>query len=90
LGEIRCKPNKILTFPLSLGLNVIDIDRRREWGGAGGKGVRDPKEDDVCDEPPHRAGRKREVCRRTEAGETMAASWAVGVLALMAGGRDGG
>ena len=56
------------------------------------QGGRDPKEEDVVDEPPHRAGRKRrsEGCRRREAGETMAASWTVGVLALMAGGRDGG
>ena len=44
------------------------------------------------DEPPHRAGRKRrsERAARREAGETMAASWTVGVLASMAGGREGG
>jgi hypothetical protein len=84
--------NKILTFPSSLMLDIVDIDLEEEWGGAGGEGVRDPKEDDVCDEPPHWAGRKRrsEGCRRREVGETMAASWAVGVLVSMAGGRDGG
>ena len=73
-------------------LDIVDIDLEEERGGAGCEGVRDPKEDDVCDEPPHRAGRKRrsEGCRRREAEETMAASWAVGVLASMAGGRDGG
>ena len=56
------------------------------------RGGRGPKEGDVCDEPPHRAGRKRrsEGGHRREAGETMATSWTVGVLALMAGGRDGG
>ena len=45
-----------------------------------------------ADEPPHRARRKQrsEGCRRREAGETMAPSWTVGVLALMAVGRDGG
>ncbi len=84
--------NKILTFFSSLVLDIVDIDLEEEWGGARGKGVRDPKEEDVVDEPPHRAGRKRgsEGCRRREVGETMAASWAVGVLASMAGGRDGG
>jgi hypothetical protein len=53
---------------------------------------RDLKEEDVCDEPPHRVGKKRrlEGCRREAAGETMATSWTVGVLVLMAGGRDGG
>jgi hypothetical protein len=87
-----CKEYKILTFPLSLVLDIIDIGWGEEWGGAGGKGGRDPKEEDVADEPPHRAGRKQrsEGCRRREAGETMATSWTVGVLALMAGGRDGG
>jgi hypothetical protein len=56
------------------------------------RGGRDLKEEDVVDEPPHWAGRKRrsEGGRRREAGETMATSWTVGVLALMAGGRDGG
>ena len=45
-----------------------------------------------ADEPPHRAGRKRrsEGCFGREAGEAMAASWTVGVLASMAGGRGGG
>jgi hypothetical protein len=43
----------------------------------------------VADEPTHRAGRKRclEGCRRKDTGEIVAASWAVGVLASMAGGR---
>ena len=56
------------------------------------RGGRGPKEGDVGDEPPHRAGRKRrsEGCCRRKAGKTMAASWTVGVLASMAGGRDGG
>ena len=60
--------NKILTFPSSLVLDIVDIDLEEEWGGAGGEGVRDPKEDDVCDEPPHQAGRKRrsEGCGRGE------------------------
>ncbi len=82
---------QILTFPLSLVLDIIDISRGEEWGGAGGKGGRDTKEEDVADEPPHRAGRKRrsEGCRRREAGETMAASWTVGFLAWMARDRDG-
>ena len=45
-----------------------------------------------ADEPPHWAGRKQrlEGCRRREAGETMVASWTVGVLALVAGRRDSG
>jgi hypothetical protein len=45
-----------------------------------------------ADEPSHRAGRKQssEGCRWREAGKTMATSWTVGVLASMAGGRDGG
>ena len=62
------KANKIFTFPSSLLLDIVDIDLEEEWGGAGGKGVRDPKEDDVCDEPPHQAGRKRrsEGCGRGE------------------------
>ena len=87
----KCKQNTHL-IPLSLVLDIVDIDLEEEWGGAGCEGVRDPKEDDVCDEPPHRAGRKRrsEGCRRREAGETMAPSCTVGVLALMAVGRDGG
>jgi hypothetical protein len=29
-------------------LNVIDIDRWREWGSAGGEGGRDLKVEDVC------------------------------------------
>jgi hypothetical protein len=46
----------------------------------------------LAEEPPHRVGRKRrsEGCCGREAGETMAASWTVGVLASMGGGRDGG
>jgi hypothetical protein len=45
-----------------------------------------------ADEPPLWARRKQrlEGCRPREAGETMVASWSVGVLASMAGGRDGG
>ena len=84
--------NKVLTFPLSLVLNVIDIGRGVEWGGAGSERGRDPKGRMFADEPPCRAGRKRhaEGCRRREAGETMAASWTVGVLASIAGRRDGG
>ena len=62
------------------------MGRRWRQGGRG------PKEGDVCDEPPHRAGRKRrsEGCGRGERQGKMAASWTVGVLASMAGGRDGG
>ena len=63
------------------------MGRRWRQGGRG------PKEGDVCDEPPHRAGRKRrsEGCGRGERhGKKMAASWTVGILASMAGGRDGG
>jgi hypothetical protein len=62
------------------------VGRRWRRGGRG------PKEGDVCDEPPHRAGRKRrsEGCCRRKAGKTMAASWTVGVLASMAGDRGGG
>jgi hypothetical protein len=69
MGEIRCKPHKILTFPWSLVLDIANIDLGEECGGKGGK---DPKEDDVTDEPPHWAGRKRrsEGCRR-EAGEQL-------------------
>jgi hypothetical protein len=84
--------NKILTFPSSLVLDIADIDLGEEWGGAGGEGGRDPKEDDVCNEPPHRAGRKQrsEGCCGREASEILAASWTVGVLASMADGRGSG
>jgi hypothetical protein len=44
---MRCEPNKILTFPSSHRLNIIDIVCRREWGGAGGVEGRDPEEEDV-------------------------------------------
>jgi hypothetical protein len=83
LDVISCKEQKILTFPSSLILDIIDIGRGEEWGGAGGEGGRDPKEEDVADEPPHQAGRKQRSGRaaRQEAGETMATSWMVGVLA---------
>ena len=30
--------NKILTFPSSLVLDIVDIDLGEEWGGAGGEG----------------------------------------------------
>ena len=61
-------------------------------GGAGGEGGRDPVAEDVCGGASPSAGRKRrsEGCFGREAGETMAASWTVGVLASMAGGRGGG
>jgi hypothetical protein len=44
-----------------------------------------------ADEPPRRVGRKQcsEGCRRREAGETMAASWTVGVLAEETVGEGG-
>ena len=32
------KANKILTFPSSLLLDIVDIDLGEEWGGAGGEG----------------------------------------------------
>ena len=40
--------------------------------------------------PIGRGGSGSEGCFGREAGETMAASWTVGVLASMAGGRGGG
>jgi hypothetical protein len=80
-------------FPL---VSRTQYNRYRSGGGVGRcwrqGGGRDPKEEDVADEPPHQAGRKRrsEGCRWREAEETMAASWTVGFLAPMAGDRDGG
>ena len=32
------KANKILTFPSSLLLDIVDIDLGEKWGGAGGEG----------------------------------------------------
>ena len=35
---IPCKAHKILTFPLSLAIDITDTDRGEEWGGAGSAG----------------------------------------------------
>ena len=40
-GEYRlnnAKISRILTFPSSLAINITDIDRGEEWGGAGSAG----------------------------------------------------
>jgi hypothetical protein len=89
---IPCKSHKILTFPSSLAINITDIDQGEEWGGAGSAGGGIQRRTMFADEPPYRAGRKQpsEGCRRREAGETMVTSWTVGVLALVARGRDSG
>jgi hypothetical protein len=74
--------NKVLTFRLSLVLNVIDIG-----GGWSGEAMEVRGEEIrrwrmFADEPPRRAERKQrsEGCCRREAEETMAASWTVEVL----------
>ena len=55
------------------------------------RGEEIPRRRMFVDEPPHQAGKRRsEGCRQREAGEIMASSWTVGVLALMAVGRDRG
>jgi hypothetical protein len=41
-GVIASKRNKILTFPLPLWLDIANIDRGEEWGGASSVGRRHP------------------------------------------------
>jgi hypothetical protein len=48
-GVIASKRNKILTFPLPLRLDIANIDRGEEWGGASSVGRRHPKEVDACE-----------------------------------------
>ena len=38
MGVMASNANKILTFPSSLLLDIVDIDLGEEWGGAGGEG----------------------------------------------------
>ena len=38
MGVMASNANKILTFPSSLVLDIVDINLGEEWGGAGGKG----------------------------------------------------
>jgi hypothetical protein len=75
------KTNKILTFPLPLRLDIVDIDRGEEWGGASSVRGRHPKEEDDGESasPSFVEEASTEGCSRREAGETMAASWAEGV-----------
>jgi hypothetical protein len=84
--------NKILTFPSSLVLNIVDIDLGEEWGGAGGEGEEVQRRGMFA--MSLTIGRGGSDARRAAAAERgrgkMAASWTVGVLASMAGGRDGG
>jgi hypothetical protein len=86
------KANKILTFPSSLLLDIVDIDLGEKWGGAGGEGEEVRRRGMLAMSLP--IGQGGSDARRAAAAERgrekMAASWTVGVLALMAGGRDGG
>jgi hypothetical protein len=86
------KTNKILTFPLPLRLDIVDIDRGEEWGGASSVGGRHPKEEDDGESasPSFVEEASTEGCSRREAGRAMAASWAGGVLVSIGGGRDDG
>ena len=84
--------NKILTFPSSLVLDIVDIELGEEWGGTGGEGEEVRRRGMFAMSLP--IGRGGSDARRAAAAERgrgkMAASWTVGVLASTAGGRDGG
>jgi hypothetical protein len=86
------KTNKILTFPLHLWLDIANIDRGEEWGGASSVGRRHPKEVDACESasPSGVEEASREGCRRSEAGEIMAALWPGGIAASKGRGREAG
>jgi hypothetical protein len=78
---------------LSLVLNIIDIGGGEEWGGAGGEGERDLKEDDVLRMSLPSGGEEAtlgEGCPERDRENNGCIMGAVGVLASIAGGRDGG
>jgi hypothetical protein len=89
---IVIKTSKILTFPLPLPLDIVDIDRGEEWGGASSVGGRHLKEEDDGESasPSFVEETSTEGCSRREAGRAMAASWAGGVLASIGDRRNDG
>ena len=62
---ISCEEHKILTFPLSLVLDITDIGQGEEWG--------DPREEDVVDEPPVGCGGSDS--QRAATGEKQGKQW---------------
>jgi hypothetical protein len=89
---MQTKQNTHLPLVFRAELDVINIDRRREWGSAGGEGGRDPKVEDVCRGASPSGGEEATLggLLRERGSGTMAASWTVRVLVSMAGGRGGG